>query len=75
MSRLYLLDPNDFATTTSPEVAYDARVQTAYLLSLQGHHADWLAPYLDLPAEAARTIAEHAERSGPAGPAARPPRR
>ncbi|WP_329562375.1 hypothetical protein [Kitasatospora sp. NBC_01266] len=72
--QLYLLDPNDFATTTSTEVAYDVRVQTAYLLSLQGHRPDWLAQHLDLPTAAARTIAEHAELSGPAGPGVMPPR-
>lgn len=74
ISRLYLLDARDFATTTSPEVAYDARVHTAYLLTLQGHRPEWLGRHLDLPTVATSRIAEHAERSGPEGPGTMPPR-
>jgi hypothetical protein len=73
VQRLYLLDPRDFATTTSPEVAYDARVHTAYLLTLQGHRPEWLAQHLDLPPSAVHHIAEHARRSGPEGPGSLPP--
>lgn len=58
--RLYLLDPRDFAATTSPEVAYDARVQSAYVFALQGHGPDCLARHLGLPLAAAEAIAEHA---------------
>ncbi|MGF1428666.1 hypothetical protein [Kitasatospora sp. LaBMicrA B282] len=71
--RLYLLDPRDFAATTSPEVAYDARVHTAYLLTLQGHRPEWLAQHLDLPAVAAHRIADHARRCGPRGSGELPP--
>ncbi|MGK4579535.1 hypothetical protein [Kitasatospora sp. HPMI-4] len=71
--RLYLLDHRDFAATTSPEVAYDARVHTAYQLLLQGHRPEEIAERLALPAAAAQRIAEHAERSGPNGPGNRPP--
>ncbi|MGW2250637.1 hypothetical protein ACWCXH_10590 [Kitasatospora sp. NPDC001660] len=72
--RLYLLDHRDFAATTSPEVAYDARVQTAYLLALQGHGPDCLAQHLGLPVAAAESIAEHADRSGAPGPGNAVPR-
>jgi hypothetical protein len=74
VTRLYLLDARDFAATTSPEVAYDARIHTAYLLSLQGHRPEWLAQHLDLPLEAVLAVAEHAGRFGPAGPGTLPPR-
>ncbi|MFJ9846716.1 hypothetical protein ACIRYZ_41045 [Kitasatospora sp. NPDC101155] len=73
VDRLYLLNHRDFATTTSPDVAYDARVHTAYVLTLQGHRPDQLAQHLNLPDAATRAIAEHAERSGPTGPATEPP--
>ncbi|GAA1984703.1 hypothetical protein [Kitasatospora viridis] len=72
-ARLYLLDARDFAATTSPEVAYDARIHTAYLLAVQGHRPEWLAQHLDLPVDAVRRIAEHAAQFGPAGPGTRPP--
>ncbi|MEE1783706.1 hypothetical protein PUR71_12425 [Streptomyces sp. SP17BM10] len=62
--RLYLLDHRDFAATTSPDVAYDARVQTAYVFALQGHRPDCLAQHLGLPLAAAEAIAEHAARAG-----------
>jgi hypothetical protein len=74
VTRLYLLDARDFAATTSPEVVYDARIHTAYLLSLQGHRPEWLAQHLDLPLAAVLGIAEHADRFGPAGPGTPPPR-
>ncbi|MFI9274515.1 hypothetical protein ACIGXM_27965 [Kitasatospora sp. NPDC052896] len=67
--RRYLLDARDFAATTSPDVAYDARVHTAYLLAMQGHRAPWLAQHLDLPSTAAHAIAERAARSGTGQPA------
>ncbi|MEU8516770.1 hypothetical protein AB0C76_35060 [Kitasatospora sp. NPDC048722] len=68
-ARLYLLDHRDFAATTSPDVAYDARVQTAYLFALQGHGPDCLARHLGLPPAAAEAIAAHAARSGSPGAA------
>ncbi|MEY9844716.1 hypothetical protein [Streptacidiphilus sp. MAP5-3] len=68
VERVYLLDPHDFAATTSAEVAYDARVHAAYILAAQGHRPEWLAPHLDLPLSAARAICARAERHGPRGP-------
>lgn len=69
------MDARDFAATTSPDVAYDARVHAAYLLALQGHRPEWLAQHLDLPASATAGIAKQAESSGPDGPGTMPPRR
>ncbi|MEV7026307.1 hypothetical protein [Kitasatospora sp. NPDC093558] len=63
--RLYLLDHRDFAATTSPDVAYDARVQTAYVFALQGHGPDCLARHLGLPLAAAEAITAHAARAVP----------
>ncbi|MGF1425719.1 hypothetical protein [Kitasatospora sp. LaBMicrA B282] len=68
IARRYLLDFRDFATTTSPDVAFDARVRTAYQLALQGHAPQWIADQLSLPTGAAHDIAANAARSGPAGP-------
>jgi hypothetical protein len=68
IERRYLLDPRDFAATTSPHVAYDARVHAAYILASQGHRPEWLAPHLDLPLAATRAICARAERHGPNGP-------
>jgi hypothetical protein len=68
VERPYLLDPRDFATTTAPEVAYDARVHAAYILALQGHRPTWLAQHLDLPLRATDAICAHAEIHGPTGP-------
>ena len=73
VSRLYLLDARDFTATTSPEVAYDARVHAAYVLALQGHRPEWLAQHLDLPLPAAGGIAAQAALSGPDGPGTMPP--
>lgn len=73
VQRLYLLDPRDFAATTSPEVAYDARVHAAYLLTLQGHRPEWLAQHLDLPVAAVHHIAAQAWDCGPEGPGPLPP--
>ncbi|MFE2408416.1 hypothetical protein ACFXDE_08740 [Kitasatospora sp. NPDC059408] len=70
--RLYLLDHRDFAATTSPDVAYDARVQTAYLFALQGHGPDCLARHLGLPLTAAEAIAAHAARASAPGAAGAP---
>lgn len=69
VERQYLLDPRDFAATTSPLVAYDARVHAAYILAIQGHRPEWLAPHLDLPLAATHAISRHADRHGPNGPA------
>ncbi|MER7844321.1 hypothetical protein ABTZ03_10300 [Kitasatospora sp. NPDC096077] len=66
--RLYLLDHRDFSATTSPDVAYDSRVQTAYLLALQGHGPDRVAEHLGLPAAVTEVIAQHAARCGASGP-------
>ncbi|WP_063770879.1 hypothetical protein [Streptacidiphilus neutrinimicus] len=68
VERHYLLDPRDFAATTAPEVAYDARVHAAYILALQGHRPAWLAHHLDLPLPATDAICAHAEAHGPTGP-------
>ncbi|SEK52655.1 hypothetical protein [Streptacidiphilus jiangxiensis] len=68
VERAYLLDPRDFAATTSPDIAYDARVHAAYILALQGHRPAWLAQHLDLPLPAADAICAHAEAHGPDGP-------
>ena len=68
VERLYLLDPRDFAATTSPQVAYDARVHAAYILATQGHRPEWLAPHLDLPLTATRAVCAHAEQHEPHGP-------
>ena len=66
--RLYALDARHFASTTSVEVVYDARVQTAYVLAEQGQRPEWLAEHLDLPRSAVEAIAGHAQRHGPTGP-------
>lgn len=72
--RLYLLDHRDFSATTSPDVAYDSRVQTAYLLALQGHGPDRIAEHLGLPLAAVGLIAHHAARCGARGPRNTAPR-
>ncbi|WP_063775029.1 hypothetical protein [Streptacidiphilus anmyonensis] len=68
VERPYLLDPRDFAATTAPEVAYDARVHAAYILALQGHRPVWLAHHLNLPLPATDAICGHAEAHGSTGP-------
>ncbi|AEW98687.1 hypothetical protein [Streptantibioticus cattleyicolor] len=60
--RSYLLDDPLTVPTAAvpPQAVYEPRVHIAYLLARQGHHADWLARFTDLPYSAAHRITQAA---------------
>ncbi|MGW1073518.1 hypothetical protein [Streptomyces sp. NPDC002537] len=63
--REYLLDdPLSCPRPDARLTAYDERVHLAYILARQGHDAQWLARFADLPLPAAHRITEAAALSG-----------
>ncbi|MFD7906620.1 hypothetical protein ACFV4F_23055 [Kitasatospora sp. NPDC059722] len=67
VERAYRLDdpgscPHSGTADTAAS-AYEPRVHLAYLLARQGHRADWLARFADLPPAAAHRLTRAARRS------------